>query len=106
MSRPPSWFAQKRGRRDPEHAAIGTALTKLGHLCIDLGGVGDGVLDWLVFPRRTCRAANALEPTFLEVKSETGDLREKQLRFIALLESWGIRHAVARTVAEAVEAFR
>lgn len=104
--RGPRWYAAKRGRRDPDHAAIGQALTKLGHLCIDLGSVGDGVLDWLVFPRRTCRAANALEPTFLEVKTLTGKLRKKQLEFIALLESWGIRHAVARNVAEAVEAFR
>ncbi|SRR5258707_15492418 len=109
MSRAPSWFAAKHGRRDPEHAAIGKALSSLGHFCIDLAAVGDGVLDWLVFP--CTPALRAWEPlahpvAFVEVKAKKGKLRKSQALFIEKLKARGIRHVVARTVAQAVAAFR
>lgn len=101
MSRSPRWFAAKKGRRDANHATIRDGLVALTHFVVDTASVGGGVLDLLVWPR--VRRGGLGPPVWLEVKTETGELRESQLRFIAQLDRFGIRHEVARTLQQAVE---
>lgn len=96
MSRPPKWFAAKAGRRDGNHAAIRDGLIALCFFVVDTASVGGGVLDLLAYDR-------ANNPVWIEIKTETGELRRSQLAFIAKLEARGIHHGVARTLDAALE---
>jgi hypothetical protein len=104
MSRGSKFYARKAGRRDANHATIRDGLRALGHFVVDTAGVGGGVLDLCVWPRGYSDIMGWYEPKpiWLEVKTETGQLRTSQLEFIAQLDRFGIGHAVARTLDEAI----
>ena len=91
MSRAPKWFAQKRGKKDANHLTICRALKKLRIFHVDTSGVGDGVLDLLVYDRLN-------NPYWVELKTPKGELTPKQLLFIAELEARGIAWGVAKTL--------
>ena len=101
MVRGGAFFRRKAGRRDENHAAIRDGLRKLGHLVVDLAGVGDGVADLLVFPRGEWAGC-----VFVEVKTEDGERNAAQIRFAAAMRPRGIRVAVARTLHDALIAIQ
>ncbi len=90
----PRRFAARKGAADANQSAIVRALRQCGASVVDLHAVGGGVSDLLVGHR----GVNYL----LEVKVETGMLRESQTRFIA--EWRGLGPKVVRTPAEALQA--
>lgn len=93
MSRPPSWFAAKRGRRDANQAPIVKALKALQYFVVDCASCGNGTLDLLVYDR----LAN---PHWCELKTPKGKLNAAQLAFIAQLERRGISWGCCRTLDE------
>jgi hypothetical protein len=101
--RGPSFFRAKAGRRDANHAAIRDGLRALGHEVIDCAGIGDGVADLLVYPYRRVLDVS---PVWLELKVAKGRLRDSQLKWQHRMRERGIRVAVARNLAEALEALR
>jgi hypothetical protein len=90
-----AFFRAKAGRRDSTHAAIRDGLRKLGYLVVDLAGAAGGTYDLLVFSAFG-------RPTFIECKAPKGKLRDSQVAFARRLDSYDVRHGVARTLDEAL----
>ncbi len=102
MSRPPSWFATKRGKRDKAHASIARALEKLGFVVADLGGAADGVPDLSVrWPRWQSGRWE-----WLELKSDDGELTPAQVTLHATWLAKGIQVHVVHSLDEALAVLR
>lgn len=100
MKRSRSFLRFRRGARDANHAAIRDGLRALGHLVLDMAGVGDGIPDLCVYPRHV----NGSEPVWLELKVAKGKLRESQTALHAIAPRFGMRVAVVRSLDEALAA--
>jgi hypothetical protein len=87
-------YMQVRRRRDANHADVQAALERAGAFVADLSGVSGGCPD--ILARRVDG-----QLVLLEVKTDDGELREKQAAFIA---RWPDACVVVRTVDEALKA--
>lgn len=72
----------RAGRRDANQGAIVAALRAAGVTVIEMGGVGDGVPDLLIY-----RQATGIM-RWLEIKMPGGRLTKAQERFHALVPVW------------------
>jgi hypothetical protein len=98
MKRGREFFMRKAGKRDKHHAATRDGLRKLGHTVIDCAGLGNGVLDLLVY-----RRAHVV-PIWVEVKTGDEQLTPAERDFVRMLSARGIPWAVVRSFDEALEA--
>jgi hypothetical protein len=101
MSRGPSWFRAKAGKRDASHAKIRHALERLGYLIADLGGAAGGVADLAVLARQRTG-----EWRWLEIKSPKGTLTAEQKKLHAHWLAKGVKIHVVRSVEDALRVVR
>ena len=102
MSRGPTWFRAKAGKRDKAHAPIASALEKLGYVVADLGGAAGGVPDLAArWPRW-----DSGRWEWLEVKSPDGELTPAQVKLHTAWAMKGIKVHVVRTLDEALGVLR
>lgn len=98
--RGPAFFAMKHGRKDGNHASIIKGMRQLGRKVVVIDSSDPaGATDTIVFhPLRLV--------DFVEIKTKDGEVSAAQLKFKALVESFGLKWHCVRTLDEAMRATR
>lgn len=104
LSRRRAFFRARTGSSDANAQPIIDGLRGLGHLVVPIRSSEAGVPDLCVYPRDTHRGIARFAPVWLEIKTLTGKERDAQVTWRESAQRQGVRVAVVRTLAEALEA--